>query len=49
MDKLDKKLFEQIIIVDSIKKIRNVLKNIELINNSKLSEAINTVFNILLF
>ena len=47
MDKLDKKLFEQIVIIDSIKKIRNVRKNIELIDNSKLSEAINTIFNIL--
>ena len=47
MDKLNKKLFEQIVIVDSIKKIRNIRKNIELINNSKLSEAVNTVFNTL--
>ena len=41
MDKLDKKLFEQIIILDSLKKIRNIKKNIQLIENSKLLECIN--------
>jgi hypothetical protein len=47
MNNLNDKLFEQIIILDSIKKIINIKKNIELIDNSKLSEAINNVFNIL--
>ena len=36
MDKIDKKLFEQIVILDSIAKIRNIKKNIKLTNNSKL-------------
>ena len=47
MDKLDKKLFEQIVILDSIKKIRNIKKNIQLTENSKLLEDINKFLIIL--
>ena len=39
MDKIDKKLFEQIVILDSIEKIRNIKKNIKLTNNLELLQA----------
>ena len=47
MDKLEKKLFEQIIIFDSIKKIRNIKKNIKLIENTKLLEGLEKFLIIL--
>ena len=48
MDKLDKKLFEQIVILDSIKKIKNIKKNIKLTENTKLLEGLEKFLIILM-
>ena len=48
MDKLDKKLFEQIVILDSIKKIKNIKKNIKLTENTELLEGLEKFLIILM-
>ena len=49
MDKLEKKLFEQIVILDSIKKIKNIIqKNIKLTENTKLLEGLEKFLIILM-
>ncbi len=48
MDKLDKKLFKQIVILDSIKKIKNIKKNIKLTENTKLLEGLEKFLIILM-
>ena len=48
MDKLEKKLFEQIVILDSIKKIKNIKKNIKLTENTNLLEGLEKFLIILM-
>lgn len=47
MDKIDAKLFKQIVILDSIQKLRNIKKNIKLINSKDLIESLDNFLNIL--
>ena len=47
MDKIDKKLLHQIIILDSIEKLRKIKKNIELTENTELLKDLEHFLNVL--
>ena len=47
MDKIDKKLLHQIIILDSIEKLRKIKKNIELTENTELLKDLENFLNVL--